>query len=146
MIRDAVIGGIATKVATSTTVRTNIANVLNKLSKKEMSALEIYIKSGGKDTVGKKIAEQASKDIKSINLKSNDSTNIGTSSVSSNRGVTTKIDTPINPITETAKKKAKGLEKADKPSILDFSKNKKGFIAPSTIGKDIVAGLKGIGE
>jgi len=33
-----------------------------------------------------------------------------------------------------------------KPNPLNLSQNKGGFIAPSTIGKDIVAGLKGIGE
>jgi hypothetical protein len=45
VLRDALIGGVATKLATSTTVRTRIASALNKLVPKELSALENYIKS-----------------------------------------------------------------------------------------------------
>lgn len=58
VLRDALIGGIATKVATSTTVRTKIASALNNLVPKELTALENYIRSGGKDAIGKKVAEK----------------------------------------------------------------------------------------
>lgn len=58
IMRDALIGGVATKLGTSTTVRTRIASALNKLVPKELTALENYIKSGGKDAIGKKVAEK----------------------------------------------------------------------------------------
>ncbi len=58
VLRDALIGGVATKLATSTTVRTRIASALNKLVPKELSALENYIKSGWKDAIWKKVAEK----------------------------------------------------------------------------------------
>ncbi len=58
VLRDALIGGVATKLVTSTTVRTRIASALNKLVPKELSALENYIKSGWKDAIGKKVAEK----------------------------------------------------------------------------------------
>ena len=62
VIRDALIGWIATKIWTSTTVRTNIANALNKLASKELTALESYIRSWGKDAIGKKVAEKVIKE------------------------------------------------------------------------------------
>lgn len=62
VLRDALIGGVATKLATSTTVRTRIASALNNLAKKELSALESYIRSGGKDAIGKKVAEKVIKE------------------------------------------------------------------------------------
>lgn len=39
---------LAGKVLGSTTLKTNVASLLNKLSKQEISALDAYIKSGGK--------------------------------------------------------------------------------------------------
>ncbi len=47
----------AGKALTSTTLKTNIAKILNTLGKKEMGALESYIKSGGADAVGKRVLE-----------------------------------------------------------------------------------------
>lgn len=43
-------------------VRTNIANALNKLVPKDLTALENYIRSGGKDAIGKKVAEKVIKE------------------------------------------------------------------------------------
>ena len=57
VIRDALIWGITAKVLTSTRVRTSIANQINKLWPKQMSQLELFIKSGWKDAVWKKVAE-----------------------------------------------------------------------------------------
>ena len=62
MLRDALIGGIATKIGTSTAVRTRIASSLNRLAPKELTALENYIRSGGKDAIGKKVAEKVIKE------------------------------------------------------------------------------------
>ena len=62
VLRDALIGGIATKIGTSTAVRTRIASSLNRLAPKELTALENYIRSGGKDAIGKKVAEKVIKE------------------------------------------------------------------------------------
>lgn len=62
ILRDAVIGGVATKVATSTAIRTRIASALNRLAPKDLTALENYIRSGGKDAIGKKVAENVIKE------------------------------------------------------------------------------------
>lgn len=58
VLRDALIWAVGTKIATSTRVRTNIASALNRLSQKELTALQAYIRSGGKDAIGKKVAEK----------------------------------------------------------------------------------------
>lgn len=50
-------GAVAGKAITSTALKTNIAKILNTLGKKEMGALESYIKSGGADAVGKRVLE-----------------------------------------------------------------------------------------
>ena len=50
-------GAVAGKALTSTALKTNIAKILNTLGKKEMGALESYIKSGGADAVGKRVLE-----------------------------------------------------------------------------------------
>ena len=50
-------GAVAGKAITSTALKTNIAKILNTLGKKEMGALESYIKSGGADVVGKRVLE-----------------------------------------------------------------------------------------
>lgn len=62
MLRDALIGGIAAKIGTSTEVRTRIASALNRLAPKDLTALENYIRSGGKDAIGKKVAEKVIKE------------------------------------------------------------------------------------
>jgi len=62
VLRDALIGGIATKIGTSTAVRTRIASALNRLAPKDLTALENYIRSGGKDAIGKKVAEKVIKE------------------------------------------------------------------------------------
>lgn len=50
-------GAVAGKALTSTALKTNIAKILNTLGKKEMGALESYIKNGGADAVGKRVLE-----------------------------------------------------------------------------------------
>lgn len=69
ILRDAVIWWVATKIWTSTTVRTKIASALNKLSPKDFSALENYIKSWWKDAIGKKVAEKVIKEWRALPAK-----------------------------------------------------------------------------
>lgn len=64
ILRDTVIWAIWTKIATSTLIRTKIASAINNLWTKELSALEMYIRSGWKDVVGKKVAEDILKNVK----------------------------------------------------------------------------------
>lgn len=58
VLRDAMIWAVATKIGTSTAVRTRIASALNRLAQKDLTALENYIRSWGKDAIGKKVAEK----------------------------------------------------------------------------------------
>ena len=39
-------------------MRTRIASALNRLAPKDLTALQTYIRSGGKDAIGKKVAEK----------------------------------------------------------------------------------------
>ena len=52
------LGMLAGKVLGSTTLKTNVASLLNKLSKQEISALDAYIKSGGKWNLPSQIIEK----------------------------------------------------------------------------------------
>jgi len=58
VLRDALIWWATAKILTSTKIRTLIADRLNKLWPKEMSALEKYIKSWWADEVWRKVAEK----------------------------------------------------------------------------------------
>lgn len=56
-IGNVLLGMFAGKVLWSTTLKTNIASLLNKLSKQEIGALDAYIRSGGKTALTPKIIQ-----------------------------------------------------------------------------------------
>lgn len=55
---------LAGRVAWSTTLKTNVASILNKLSKQEVSALDAYMKAGGKTSLPQSIVDKIDDAIK----------------------------------------------------------------------------------